>query len=45
MTKRTNYLYENPVRAGFLREANDWLRNSAIDYYSTTAKGLLDLVI
>jgi len=43
--QRTNYLHGNPVRAGFVREAKDWLHSSAIDYYSTTEKGLLDLVI
>jgi putative transposase len=37
------YLHENPVRAGFVREPQDWLCSSAIDCY-TKGKGLLDLV-
>ena len=37
------YLHENPVRAGFVREPQDWLYGSAIDCY-INGKGLLDLV-
>ncbi len=41
--QRFTYLHENPVRAGFVREPQDWLYCSAIDCYSN-GKGLLDLV-
>ena len=36
-------LHENPVRAGFVREPQEWLYGSAIDYYISNGKGLLDL--
>ncbi len=41
--QRFTYLHENPVRAGFVREPQDWFYSSAIDCY-TDGKGLLDLV-
>ncbi len=40
--QRFTYLHENPVRAGFVREPQDWLYSSAIDCY-TNQKGLLNL--
>ena len=43
LRQRLTYLHENPVRAGFVREPQDWLYSSAIDCY-TNRKGLLDLV-
>ncbi len=42
--QRFNYLHENPAKAGFVREPQDWQYISAIDYYMKTGKGLLDLV-
>jgi hypothetical protein len=41
--QRFIYLHDNPVRAGFVREPQDWPYSSAIDYY-TNGKGLLNLV-
>ena len=41
--QRLDYLHENPVRAGFVREPQEWLYSSAIDYYIPNSKGLLDL--
>lgn len=38
--QRLIYLHENPVRAGIVREAQDYKYSSAIDYY-TKDKGLL----
>lgn len=32
--QRFKYLHENPVRAGFVIEPQDWLYSSAIDYYT-----------
>jgi putative transposase len=39
---RMNYLHENPVRAGLVRHAQDYVYSSAIDYY-TEEKGLLEV--
>ena len=39
---RMTYLHENPVRAGIVREANDYVYSSGIDYY-TEAKGLIEI--
>ena len=36
-----NYLYENPVKAGFVWRAKNYRYRSAKDYY-TIAKGLLE---
>lgn len=41
--QRLDYLHENPVRAGFVREPQKWLYSSAIDYYIPNGKRLLDL--
>ena len=41
--QRFTYLNENPVRAGFVREPQDWHYSSAIDCY-TNGKRLVDLV-
>ncbi len=41
--QRFIYLHENPVRAGFVREPQDWQYSSSIDCYSN-GKGLLRLV-
>ena len=40
--QRLVYLHENPVRAGFVREPQEWLYSRAIDYYIPNGKGLLD---
>ena len=42
--QRVDYIHENPVRAGFVCEAQDWLYSSAIDY-ATGRDGLLTLAI
>ena len=41
--QRLVYLHGNPVRAGFVREPQEWLYSSAIDYHLQDGKGLLDL--
>lgn len=41
---RLNYIHQNPVRAGFVTEAQHWLYSSAMDYYGTE-KGLLEIVM
>jgi putative transposase len=45
LEQRINYLHDNPVRAGFVTQPEDWLYSSAIDYYSENEKGLLELVL
>lgn len=45
LQQRLNYLHENPVRAGFVTKAEDWLYSSAIDYYTENEKGLFELVL
>ncbi len=42
--QRFNYLHQNPVKANFVREPQDWLYGSGIDYYTVGRTGLLDLV-
>ena len=42
LDSRINYLHENPVRAGLVRHAQDYIYSSAIDYY-TEEKGLLEM--
>ena len=37
-------LHENPGRAGFVYEPQDWFYSSAVDYFTTNQKGLLDIV-
>lgn len=41
--QRLNYLHENPVRAGFVYEPQQWVYSSANDYYNGEQKGLLDI--
>jgi putative transposase len=36
-------LHDNPVEAGFVEKAEDWLYSSAGQYY-TGQKGLLDII-
>lgn len=42
--QRIDYLHENPERAGFVKEPQEWKHSSAIDYYIQNGKGLLELV-
>jgi REP element-mobilizing transposase RayT len=42
--QRFVYLHENPQRAGFVKQPQDWKHSSAIDYYAENGKGLLELV-
>lgn len=42
MDSKMNYLHQNPVRAGIVREEADYLYSSGIDYYSNE-KGLIDI--
>jgi REP element-mobilizing transposase RayT len=42
--QRLVYLHENPERAGFVKQPQDWKYSSAIDYYTGDGKGLLELV-
>ena len=44
LTQRMSYLHENPERAGFVRNPQDWNYSSAIDYYIESGKGLLEIV-
>jgi len=39
--QKLNYIHDNPVKAGFVRKAEDWLYSSAIDFYGS--KGLIEL--
>ena len=38
-----NYIHDNPVKAGFVQNAEDWLYSSA-NQYSTSEKGLIDII-
>jgi putative transposase len=40
--QRMDYLHNNPVKAGFVLEPQQWLYGSGMDYYSTE-KGLINL--
>lgn len=42
LRQKMNYIHENPVRAGFVEKAEDWLWSSASDYY-LGKKGAIDL--
>ena len=42
LSQRLEYLHENPVRSGLVREAWHYKYSSAIDYY-TNEKGLLPI--
>lgn len=41
--QRMNYLHENPVRAGFVYEPQEWFYGSGIDHYTEKGKGLLEI--
>jgi putative transposase len=40
--QKLTYIHCNPVTAGFVIKAEEWLYSSAIDYYD--GKGLLDII-
>ena len=40
--QKLTYVHQNPVRAGFVEKAEDWLYSSAGDYY-LGRKGLIDI--
>lgn len=40
--QKLNYIHYNPVEAGFVRNAEEWLHSSAIDYNG--GKGLLEII-
>ena len=42
--QKITYIHNNPVEAGVVRKAEDYLYSSAIDYFYTKKCGLLDLV-
>ena len=42
LKQKMEYVHENPVRAGFVERAEDWMYSSAGDYYANR-KGLIDL--
>ena len=42
--QRLNYVHENPVRAGIVRNAENYLYSSANDYY-TGKEGMIKLEI
>jgi len=43
LDQKINYLHNNPVKAGFVSNPEDWIYSSAIDYSGGT--GLLDIKI
>lgn len=45
LEQRINYLHENPIRAGFVTAAEYWHYSSAVDYYTSNEKGLLELIL
>ena len=42
LKQQVDYLHKNPVRAGIVNEAQDYVYSSAVDYY-TTRKGLIEI--
>jgi putative transposase len=42
--QKLEYIHKNPVEAGIVDKAEDYLYSSARDYYGT-GKGLLDIVL
>ena len=44
LEQRLTYLHENAVRSGYVLLPEYWLYSSAVDYYTTSQKGLLDIV-
>jgi len=41
--QKLNYIHQNPVEAGFVTKAEDWLYSSAIDYAG--GQGLLKIIV
>ena len=44
LKQRLYYIHDNPVVAGFVEKAEDWMHSSAGDYYGTK-KGRIELVM
>jgi hypothetical protein len=44
MHQKLTYLRNNPVEAGFIEKAEDWLYSSANDYY-TGKRGMIDILV
>lgn len=44
LKQRLEYIHNNPVEAGFVEKAEEWLHSSAGDYYGLR-KGRLDLIM
>ncbi|TAD81549.1 MAG: hypothetical protein EAY75_17595 [Bacteroidetes bacterium] len=42
--QRIDYLHENPIRAGFVYQPQDWLYGSGVDYYTANEHGFLEIV-
>ena len=42
--QRMDYLHENPIRAGFIDQPQDWLYGSGVDYYTANEHGPLEIV-
>jgi putative transposase len=42
--QKLNYIHNNPVEAGIVDKAEEYLYSSARDYHATKKCGLLDLV-
>jgi hypothetical protein len=40
--QKLDYIHNNPVEAGFVTKAEEWIYSSAIDYYG--GKGLLEII-
>jgi hypothetical protein len=41
--QKLNYIHQNPVKAGWVRKAEDYLYSSAIDYHTGCNCGLLEI--
>ena len=41
--QKMNYIHNNPVAAGIVREPQDYLPSSAYDYYHFNKKGLIKI--
>lgn len=43
--QRFYYLHNNPVKAGFVREPQEWQYGSGLDYFTSNEKGLLEFLV
>ena len=41
--QKLNYIHYNPIEAGFVRNGEDWMYSSAVDYNG--GKGLIDVIL